>query len=177
MRTAARLLPCVLVLALCCSGVDDFEVTQTATAQVPAGTVLDTLPADLGFDDLTKVDVQESREYANQGVSESDVDSVRLVRVKLTVRGGGDLAFMDSVEFFVESPGLPRVRVARGGPFPAGTSEVELQLDDVELKPYVIADSMDITSAATGRRPAEMTTIDAELVLLVDVDVSGATCG
>lgn len=49
-----------------------------------------------------------------------------------------------------------------------------MEILDVELREYAAADSMTITTTATGVTPEEDTTIRASVVLDVDVNVDGA---
>lgn len=169
-----------LFALLNCGGLDTFELREESSARIDGGTLLEQFVGDLGFGSLLNLDVTESEELKNQGVERHQIDSVRLTSLALTITdppSGQDFTFLESLEFYVEAPGLPRQRIARGGPFPAGATRVELAADDLELAPYAAAESMRVTTAVTGRRPRQDTTVLAELALTVDVDVSGAACG
>ena len=171
----------VLILApvTTCGVIDQISVSQTARSTIPRGTVLEQLAGDVGFGELVELDLTESQELQNQGVTKEQIDSVKLTSLSLRVVSpeGGDLTFLDSLEFFVEAPGLESRRIARGGPFTAGEERIELELDDVELKPYVVSERMTITTSARGNRPDQDTTVEAHIDLLVDANIGGVVCG
>lgn len=168
----------VLVLATC-SDIDNVEVEATGQAMIPRGTVVDQLLSDLEFAGFDNVEISESQELINEGYTEDDIDSVRIQRMTLTVTApaGGNLDFIDDIAFFVEAEGLPRVEIGRLDPVPAGQSAVDVVVDaSVELRPYVVAPVMTVTSEGSGMRPDQDTSIDAYLLFDVDVNVSGAAC-
>lgn len=176
-----RLLLGALLLTPCaCGGIDQIVVEETATSVVEQGTLAEQLTGDLGFGSFVTFDIAETEEFENQGVKKNQIDSVHLQRLQLEITdppSGQDFTFIDSLEFFVETQELPRERVAYGGPFPDDATLVSLEIDDVDLAPYATAPSMDITTEITGRRPANDTTIEATIELLVDVNVSGVVFG
>lgn len=169
----------IVVATSTCGGLDTFELTERSRTIVPAGTLIDQLVGDLGFGDFLALDLTENRELANQGVERHEIDSVMIGAIDLEIAGpeGADFTFLDDIEFYVQAEDLPRVRIARGGPFPQGADSVSLDIDAVELAPYAAASSMDITTEARGRPPRSETTIDAVVTLLVDVNVDGVLCG
>lgn len=169
----------VLVALGNCGGLDNFEIHEDATAVIPGGTLLDQLASDAGFDGFLNMDVDQSQELKNQGVRKNQIDSLKLkqLTLEITQPAGQDFTFLESLEFFIEAAGLPRKRIASGGPFASGATRVELAVDDVELKPYATAESMNVTTQVTGRRPPQETTVKAALTFGVDVDVLGAACG
>lgn len=173
----------LLIAALCggalgCSGgLDTFDITEVATAKVPAGSVVEQLIADIGFGDaFLKMNVRDSEAFQNQGIEEDQIDSVRLASFEFRIvdpPSGQDFTFLDSLAFHASSEGLESKRIAHGGPFTTGANAVSMTVDGVELQPYVVAKSMDITTEATGKRPKQETTIEATMVLRVDFNVSG----
>jgi hypothetical protein len=172
--------PIVLLAFLAtCGKIDQISVSETSRSTIPRGSLLEQFAGDIGFGELVEVDLTESQELQNQGVTKNQIDSVKLTSLSLTIvnPAQGDFTFLDSVEFFVEAPGVERERIARGGPFAAGASSIDLQVDDVELAPYVVSEKMTITTDARGNRPDEDTTIEAQIDLLVDVNIGGVVCG
>lgn len=182
-RSTLRLLGSLLVRAACmlalggmatCDGVDNFEVEVGGNGVVPAGTIIDEVLGTLDVDALQSIDL--SQELENQGVTKEDVDSVRMIRFTLRIEGppGATFDFLESVAFYAETEGQPRVLVAEIQEVPAGATELELEvIPDVELKPYVVAPQMRISGEVEGSRPGEETTVAAEVVLDVDVTVPG----
>lgn len=172
MRRAALLaVPAVLVLAGC-GDLDEIDVVRSGTATVPGGPavplsgVVATFPFSIGRDAL-----------AEEGIDPGDVDSARLVALRLEVTQGASLEdWLDAVSLWVEAPGLPRVLVAsRTGiaALPDGTAAVDLEAAGVDLKPYVLADTTALTAEGSGTAPPVDTTLRATATVRVDVNVSG----
>lgn len=181
MHMPAVFLAATALLAACSSAstsLDDFDITRTASVQIQ-GSPLSGLLQPLGFAGWTDMNLSSSAEMKNQGVKANQIDSVKLklLRLKVSKPTGQDLGFFKSVKFYAESKDLPKLLVAHGGPFSAGQGSVDLTLDNAELKPYVTAAAMSLTSEVDGHAPAQDTTIDATVTLRVDVNVTGAITG
>jgi hypothetical protein len=165
------MVPAALLLAAC-GDLDQIDVVRSGSATVPGGPAVPIsgavveFPVSLGRDAL-----------AEQGVDPNDVDSARLVGLRLEVTQGTSLEqWLDDVAFHVEAPGLPAVLVASKtgiGALPAGTTAVELDAMGVDLKPYVLADTTSVTAEASGTAPPVDTTLRATATVRVDVNVSG----
>jgi hypothetical protein len=169
-----------VVLLVTCGGLTHLTVAQSATAMIPAATILEQLAGDVGFGSLVSFDIAQAQELKNQGVKRSQIDSVKLTSLTLEITApanGQDFTFLDSIAFLVDAAGQPQKQVAHGGPFAQGAKSITLTLDDLELAPYAAAPSMTFTTAVKGRRPANATTIDAKVTLGVDVNVGGLICG
>jgi hypothetical protein len=163
-------------LLLGCNGaLFRFDVAESDTVVIERGSVLEDLVSDLGFDFLA-ADVEVSQELANQGVEPGDVSGVYFRELVLTVEApaGGDLAFLERLEFYVAGDGLPTRRVAWQDRFEAGQAVVALNLEDVDLTDYVVAESMDLVTEVEGRRPSQDTTIEAAYVIEIGATRQGA---
>ncbi|MDF1561728.1 MAG: hypothetical protein P1V51_01720 [Deltaproteobacteria bacterium] len=166
--------------AATCGGIDRIRIRETATAEIPPSTLLENLVGDLGFSQFATLDLSQNQELQNQGIEKHQIDHVYLQELALQITAppsGQDFTFIDRLEFFVESDGLPTELLAAGGPFAADLTAVNLDVEDVDLAPYVTAPSMAITTQVQGRRPRERTTIEASLRFQVDVNVGGLVCG
>ena len=83
------------------------------------------------------------------------------------------LDFIQSVKFYAEAEGLPRVLVASSNDF-AGETSVEMDVEsELELKPYVVAPAMTLSAEVEGKRPQEDTEITADVTLTIDATVPG----
>lgn len=156
-----------------CGTLDKVDVDASAEAQIPKATLLDDLLAAVDFGGFDDVDF--SREIANQGVQEDQIDSVHLASFTLSTGGGQGqtLDFLESLEVHASAEGLPDVVIADGSDF-AGKTEAALTVHaDVELKPYVVAASMTLTVSVKGKRPSDDTTVHADITLSVDATVPG----
>jgi hypothetical protein len=171
---ARRITAVAAAVALCtCGTLDRFDVDTHASAHIQKSSlpVAEDLLGLLPFDGFDKIDF--SKDIANQGVSEDQIDSVKLKRLVLhTGESGLTMDFIESVEFYVEAEGQPRLLVATGTDFEGETS-VELDLPDAELKPYVVAPFMTFEAEVNGKRPEQDTTITADVTLTVDATVPG----
>jgi hypothetical protein len=176
-----RRLPWAVALAALalgtCSSLDNIEVPVTGNATIPRRSVIDELLGNLSFAGFDGFDISQSQQFENQGYSKDQVDSVRMLELTLTIRSpaGAKFDFMDSIRFYAEADGLPRVLVAELDVVPDGASTLALDVDSsVELQPYVVAPAMTLTTEADGVRPAEETMVEAEAIFDVDVNVTGA---
>lgn len=178
-RRTPSLLTAVLVVAATCGGLDNVLVHAEAQTKVPAGGPLDPLLGQIDFlGDFTSFDISDTQEFQNKGYTRDQIDSVHLntFTLKATDPQDANFDFLDKISFFAESDGLPRVEIARLDPVPEGAAELDLEVLDVDLVDYATAESMSITTEASGHLPSEETTIDAKVELDVDVNVSGAAC-
>jgi hypothetical protein len=179
-RIVLRGVASLLLLALAtCDSVDNFTISEKSQTMIEGKSALQTVLGNVGFGQFLDLDITQNATLKNQGVSKDQIDAVHVTRLTLAIQtpAGEDFTFLTSLEFFVTAQGLEKKRIASGGPFPEGTSRIDLMLDDVDLQPYVVAPSMDITTEARGQPPDQDTTIEAEIELDVDVNVGGAVCG
>jgi DNA-directed RNA polymerase specialized sigma54-like protein len=163
----------LLPLLSACSNPLTLEIEESATAVVEAGTIVEDLLDQLGFDGFITMDLTESEELVNQGVGPDDIDSVRLVLLELEAVDppGADLSFFESLSFLVEAPALDTELVASSQSLEAPIEALELE--DLELKPYVVSESMSLVTEVSARRPAEDTTVEARFVLEVQATLTG----
>lgn len=170
-----------LVLATACTdnGLDTFDITRTATATIAGSVVPVVLQQALGLTGFGNMDFAQAQEFKNAGVKPNEVDSVKLHALSLQVQQpqGQDLTFFDSIEFYAEADGLPRLLVASGGPFAKGQTAVSLTMKGAELKPYVTAAKMSLSTEVKGKQPPQETKVLATVVLRVDIDVTGVVSG
>ncbi len=176
--------PIILVILslglLTCGDLDSFEVEQSSTTMIPGMTPTEPYLDDLAFSDFANIDLAADETLASEDVRKNQIDAVNLITLSLTITApasGQDLTFLSSIEFFIEAEGQPKERIAFGGPFQSGTQSAYMNIDTLDLHPYVAAETMSITTKIAGTRPQNTTTIVAYTNFLVDVDVSEAVCG
>jgi hypothetical protein len=168
------LVPAVLLAASGCGKLDQVDLVRSGSATVvgvpggvplPAGGIA-TFPISIGSDALSA-----------QGIKPKDVDSAKLVALRLEVTQGTSFErWLDSVSVYVAAPGLPRVLVAQKSgisAMPAGTAFVDLDTPGVDLKPYVLAPTTNVSAEGSGTLPPADTTIEATATVRVDVNVTG----
>ncbi len=159
-----------------CGDLISFDVAQQAEATIPGATLLGQLlagiPAMQGF---TSFDLSQSQEFESHDAQKDMVKSARLssLTLKITAPSDADFGFLDSIEFWAEAGGQ-RVRVAhKSGIASLGLSApnptLDLDLDDVDLATFLKADSMSVTTKATGRQPSSDATLQATATFHVSV--------
>ena len=162
----------VVCISICCGGCSSlpmtFDVTQRAETTIQKGTVLEQIVGSLGFGQFTNLDLSQSQEFKSNNVQKRHVANgrVKVLQLRITAPEGQDFDFLESISFFVEAPGLERKRIAHRQ-VPRDARSFQCKVDDVDLAPYVRAESMTVTTDVRGRRPESDTTIDAKLVLTV----------
>ena len=160
----------------CAGSFISIDVQGEAETVIAEGTLLEELVEDVGFGEFLNMDITTASELDNQGVQAGDIQDAALTMFFLesTDPPGSSLSFLDSMELFVESPGLPRVLVASARSFPAGEARVAFVLEDVDLTDYVVSQSLTLTTSVTGRRPDVETTVRAVYRFSVGVTTQGA---
>ncbi|RMD59397.1 hypothetical protein D6833_11495 [Candidatus Parcubacteria bacterium] len=162
MKRAIPFLVCLLLVS--CEEWRTVEIEETAETVVEQGTVVEQLVGSMGFGDFLNMDISANQELQNSDIQKNHIEKAKLTLLRLTITdppSGQDFTFLDSLEFFVESPNASKQRIAHLDAFEAGETTVDLELDDVELAPYATDDYMNVTAEVTGRRPDNDTTIEA----------------
>lgn len=169
-------LAAVLLLAASGCGLTEFDVTQSASTTVPQGSVLSQVlsgfPQMNGFNSF---DFSQSQEFKNENAQKSHVKNAKLTAftLKISAPSTQDFGFLDSISFYAEANGQ-KVRVAHKENIAslglkAPNPTLDLDLDDVELQPFVAADTMSFTTEATGRQPSADVSIDGSATIHVKV--------
>ena len=170
----------LLLPLVTCSNLDNIEVTETAQTVLAGATLVEQLIGDLGFGDWLNLDITQNKTMANQGVERHQLDTVYLQSVELSMTESHpdqDFSFIERIEFYAKAPGLTKRLIATGGPFAAGLKIVGMDVEDVNLASFASSETMTITTDVVGRRPHYRTTIEATIVLGVDINVAGIICG
>lgn len=160
---------------LACQGdLFHIDVNESSKTTVPGGSVLEDLLGDIGFEEFVSMDITAAEELQNQGVAPGDIQEVFLTSLVLATDDEHDLSFLNSMEVYVESPGLEKVRVAWQDSFPEGENIVQLNLDEVDLTEYVVSQSVTITTDVDAHSPDDDTEVEARIGLDVGVTAQGA---
>lgn len=160
----------------CDSQLFRIRLEESGSTTVEAGTLLEELLVDFGFEDFVSMDLTAAQELANQGVQPGDIVESYLEELSLRASSpsGADLSFLDAVEIYVEAPGLDPVLVASQDEFPPGVAEVQFELIEVDLTPYIVSQSLTLTTDVSGRRPSADTEVEAAFTLSLGVTGQGA---
>jgi hypothetical protein len=174
MRLASLLTAASLGLAACAPA--SFTTQVRGETTVPAGPSggdappLNAFPAVSAFAGL---DFDENQDFKNQGLSKDEVTSARVQTLTLEVVSPSDqdFSFLNELEFFARA-GDREARIASKRnisqlnlrpPNPVLT----LDLDDVELQPFIAAPSMSFIVRGRGDMPAR----DVRLRVVVTLEV------
>jgi hypothetical protein len=168
-RFVRLLVPVVAALVMGAGCGVSFPVNIDAKSTIPGGGLFSQIVPNQ-FADFTSLDLSQSQDFKNAGVAKDHVDSAKLTSVTLSIvsPAGGTFEWLDDVAFFVETDGQPKKQIAHKTGIPNDATKVSLDVDGVELAPYIRADKMSITTSATAHAPREDTKIDAALVFDVD---------
>lgn len=149
-----------------------FDVKTEGQTTIQKGTLLEQLVGSFGFDSFSSFDISQSQEFKNNNTQKSLVKEAKVKSLTLTITGPAtqNFDFLEEVSFFVEAPGQTRKRIAFKL-IPKGVTTFAMDLDGVDLTPYVKADSIKITTEAKGKRPTNDTTVQAILVLTIGAGV------
>lgn len=146
-----------------------FDVSIDSSTTIKSGGLVQNV-VNANFGDFSSIDLSQSQAFKNAGVDKKHVDSVKLSSLDLVIESpeGATLEFIDDIEFFLEADGAPKKRLAFAKNIPNDSTSVALEIDDLELVPYVTAPAMNITTKTKAHAPQKDTTIKATLVFTVD---------
>lgn len=115
-------------------------------------------------------------EIEDPGIGPEDITGASITRMTIEVLEpeGADLAFADAVEVFAESGDLPRVRIAHQDRFPTGDALVQFEVDDVDLREYLVSDGMRMIAVFEGGGPERDIRVRGTTDLRVGITVRGA---
>lgn len=165
-----------LLLTVGCASLLTIEISESTQLTIEQGTVLETVLADFGFGDFVSMDLTESEELVNQGVEPGDIELVTLTVLELEViePNSADLSFFEKLTFFASAADVDTVEIASAPAFPEGESLVVFDLEDVDLTPYVVSETMTLETDVTARRPDQDTLIEARFTIEVQATIQGA---
>lgn len=164
------------VWALCLTGCGNLNVTFDVTADgkttIQKGTLLEQLTSSFGFDGFSSFDVSQSSEFENNNTEKSRVKSSKAKSITMNIVGPDtqNFDFLEEISFYIEAPGQTKQRIGTKA-VPKGAKSFTLDLDGVELAPFIKADSIKITTDAKGKKPENDTTIEAVIVLTITATV------
>lgn len=149
-----------------------FDVQSEGKTTIQKGTLLEQLSAGFGFDGFSSFDIAETQEFKNNNTQKDLVKEakVKTLTMKITGPDSQNFDFLEEISFFVEAPGQTKKRIATKT-VPKGVKEFTLDLDNVDLTPFIKADSIKITTEAKGKRPNNDTTVQAIIVITIGAGV------
>lgn len=168
MRKLGSSLVLACLLAACAPPSFDVVIESSGVIEGSSGGLLtELLPPNFGG--FNSFDFAATNDFKNSGYPKEQVDSVKLKAFTLTVTAppGATFDFLDSIAFEIQAEGQPKKRVAFKNPVVRGQNVMTLDLEPLELAPYVRADALSLTTTAAGRPPSKDTTVQGRVVFEV----------
>jgi hypothetical protein len=164
----------MLLTAACSATNVTITVPFYATAPIPGVGALgqEALdPSDLG--DVISIGLMDSDDLETWGVEVEDIVSARVAWIRLETLEG-DLSFLDSTDVRLDSEEFLSEAIASRDDFPRGIISAGLDLEEVELLPYISdASEARLHISAVGIPPEEETVVTMFGGFAVDVTLGG----
>jgi hypothetical protein len=145
---------------------------ETTVAGSPLADLLSVFPPIGSF---TNVDFNESQDFQNAGITKDDVQSVTVSAFSLKIASPStqDFSFLDEISFYAKAGDTEELIAGKTGvanlDLSAPNPELTLEVEPVELQPFVTAPTMSIVVRGNGRHPPSDTTLQANVRLRVGV--------
>ncbi len=170
----------LLLLALLLSGCDGPLVTFTTQLKAQASLdgcslltcALNVFPQMVGFANL---DFDSNQDFQNNNAQKQHVKTAKVTSftLKISAPNDQDYAFLDSLSFAVASDGTETQLAYKddiaGLGLKAPNPTLVLELPGEDIAHHIRADQVSFLSSGRGRQPANDTTIEASVTLLVGV--------
>ncbi len=133
----------VSILAASCTKVLDslttFTFSRTTTFTIPASTGLG-VPLNINTPDVV---TNFESEFSTNNANTDRVEYIKLTSMNLEVTNptGGNLDFLKSIQLSISADGLSDKIIASKSDVPDGLSLLDLDVEDEDLKPYIIKDT------------------------------------
>ncbi len=188
MLSPMRLVFVACALALTgCGGLDEFSTTIEDSTTIP-GMQMGGLFTPAFGGGFSGTDLSTSRSFTDNDTDPDDVDAIFITAVQLDLSTGGPDAlnrldsYLNSIVFWVQAPGLPRLEVARQDTLPEQASlELPVAISMTNLKPYVVATDeagnrklefgADADVVPNDMRPDFPATLTTAVTLLIDINL------
>lgn len=144
---------------------------EATLAGSPLGNLLSVFPQVGNFSNL---DFNQNQDFKNNNAARERVKSMTVTSftIRISSPNNQDFDFLDSLEFFAKTDGQPEAKIAgklniSSLNLVAPNPTLVMDLEPVDLSPYVRASTMSITVKGTGRQPPQDTTLAADGKFLV----------
>jgi hypothetical protein len=166
-----------LALSACNCSPSGFSMTFKGDGTVEgnaAGGDLKQMPA---FTGLSSLDLDQTPEFKSQGVTRSQLQSFKVVAVKLKVTSPGDqdFSFLDSVQLYARAGDKEVLVAQRSGiadlKLQAPNPEIVLDVSGEELRDLLGTPTLSLIARGKGRNPPKETRLEANVTARVDLKV------
>jgi hypothetical protein len=161
-----------------CHPTINFDVQATTTTQVQ-GTPMSFPLKDVNLSPAT-IDIASLAGFYSAQTAKDRVQSARLKKLTVSVPSSQqgqnqDLSFLSDLKIQIDVPNTttpPPAQIAHLTAPPApGTTSVDLALDDVDLAPYVKANTFRLITTVSGSTPRQTTTLQGDVTINVEASV------
>ncbi len=133
-----------------CDEVDEltkFDLDYKSSFTVSATPLIGVLPV-ISTPDIT---TNAETRFENNNTRKDLVESIKLKSLTLDIEmpSGEDFSFLKSVKLSISADGLPDKQIASKSEISGSETTLELVIDNVELKDYLLKDSFSIKSEVT----------------------------
>ncbi|HEX8700267.1 MAG TPA: hypothetical protein VF815_15580 [Myxococcaceae bacterium] len=176
---SASFLPAWACLTLAACSPVSFDTELRGETTIPTGPPggLNPLNAFPAIGSFAGLNFNENQDFKNQGVQKDEVSSVsaKSVELRLVAPDDADFGFLDTVEFFAQAGDQEKrfaskrniAQLALRAPNPV----LKVDVEDVELQPFIAAPTMSILVRGRGRMPEQEIRLQAIVVLKVEEDL------
>jgi hypothetical protein len=163
------------LLSLSACGPITFTAGLKGEAQLqgsPLGSLLSVFPQVGNF---TNLDFNENQDFKNNNAARERVKSMTVTSftIRISSPNDQDFSFLDSLEFFAKTDGQEAKIAGKTNigalNLAAPNPTLVMDVESVDLSPFVRAATMSITVKGTGRQPPKDTTLSADAKFLVGV--------
>lgn len=161
-----------------CHPTINFDVQATSSAQITGTPV--SVPLNNVNLPATTIDIATLAGFSSAQTAKDRVQSARLKKLTISIptsqQGQNrDLSFISDLKIQIDVQGAtspPAAQIAHLSSPPApGTTSVDLALDDVDLAPYVKANTFRLTTTVSGSTPRQTTTLQGDVTINVEASV------
>jgi hypothetical protein len=125
--------------------ITEFDINYSTQISVPSQTMNLNVPVDFTTPDIP---TQSSVNLASNKTTQSLVDYIKLTKFKISV-GTGNLDFLKSLQIYVKAANMGEALVASKTSIPTGTTTIDADLQDVNIKDYIFQPNIQFRVAVT----------------------------
>ena len=175
MKKLFLIITAVSFFAVSCELVD--KLTQFDMDYDSSFTVNSGIPANIPFDIVTPV-IQTNSEstFEEEKTAKNLIEEISLkeLRLVITTPADANLDFLNKIELYIKADGMDEVMIAWADNIPAGTTDLNMEVESVNLKGFLLADEYQLRIKTTTDEPiTKDIDIDIKSVFHVNASILG----
>lgn len=117
----------------------EFDIDYTTEANIPSTSFTTVVqPVDINTPEFP---TNSSSQFSANKTSTDLVSEIKMTRFNIST-SGANLDFLKSISIYIKSPGKPDVLVAKKDNVPTGVTSVAADLQDVNIKEYIVGEKV-----------------------------------